>query len=117
MPLCSPGAYPVTGETLHEAEDGAVEDVGDDAAVVLLLPPPAAGARHLGWGHSTGLGPAPPARLRGGEAWGLPGQDKGQVWISHTAGDAIRLLGPRARSVRWGSPIAPCGVGGFRGAV
>lgn len=66
MPLCSPGAYPVTGETLHEAEDGAVEDVGDDAAVALLLPPPAAGARHLGWGHSTGLGPALPARLRGG---------------------------------------------------
>lgn len=56
MSLCSPGTYPVTGETLHEAEDGAVEDVGDDAAVALLLPPPAAGARHLGWGQSTGLG-------------------------------------------------------------
>lgn len=52
------GTHPVTSEALHEAEDGAVEDVGDDAAVALLLPPAAAGAQDLGWGHSTGLGPA-----------------------------------------------------------
>lgn len=67
--------HPVTGETLHEAEDGAVEDVRDDAAVALLLPPPAAG--DLGWGHRVlgldlGLGPDPPARLPGA---------RGRLWV------------------------------------
>lgn len=43
---------PVAGEALHQAEDGAVEDVGDHAAVteLLLLFP-----RSLGWKTRSGL--------------------------------------------------------------
>lgn len=59
---CQPplGTYPVTGKTLHQAEDRAIEDVRDDTAVALLLPPPATSVWHLGWEHSTGLGQPPP---------------------------------------------------------
>lgn len=62
------GGHPVAGETLHKAEDGAVEDVGNDAAVALLLPPPAARARHLGFlAH---VGRAGPHGARAGRAAG-----------------------------------------------
>lgn len=52
-PLAAEGAtYPVTSEALNEAEDGAIEDVGDDAAVTELLLAPT-GGQHLSCGIIT----------------------------------------------------------------